>query len=189
MKKGKIVLVVLTLIMVLGMIPAQAEVPHKGDWAIGSHLSLPAIGLSLKYWVTEKWCAQFTLIPSITQETGPSTDVSASMGVSAYAGKAIYKFKEGKNHYFYGALAAGSLTLHSASSGYGYQHESESSISGVSLSVGFEWLLIKWFVLSLDIGYGWFDPRVSMNGDPVDLGEYETIISPMVGIGFHTYFF
>ncbi len=186
MRKGKMILLtILALGIILGVVPiAHAEVPGKGDWAIGSHLSLPAIGISGKYWVTDKWCGQLTLIPSITstQEIEPSSDASAS--VNAYAGKISYKLKEGKNHYFYGALSAGSLALDSTYSG----QSGSTTISGLSLSAGFEWV-IKWFALSLEVGYGWFNANAFADGDPVDLGEYETINSPMIGIGIHSYIF
>jgi len=189
MRKGKMILLtILALGIILGVVPiAHAEVPGRGDWAIGSHLSLPAIGISGKYWVTDKWCGQLTLIPSVTstQEIEPSSDVSVSASVNAYAGKISYKLKEGKNHYFYGALSAGSLALDIT-----YSDTSESmtaTISGLSLSIGFEWL-IKWFALSLEIGYGWFNANVA-DGDPFDLGEYETINYPMIGIGIHSYIF
>ncbi len=188
-----ILLTILALGIILGVVPiAHAEVPGKGDWAIGSHLSLPAIGISGKYWVTDKWCGQLTLIPSITtsitstQEIEPSSDASAS--VNAYAGKISYKLKEGKNHYFYGALSAGSLALDSTYSEHDQQHEYKGSISGVSLSVGFEWVT-KWFALSLEIGYDWFNPDAFRDGDPVDLEEYETINFPMIGLGIHGYIF
>lgn len=185
MRKGKIIiLTILTLGIILGVIPiAHAEVPGKGDWAIGSHLSLPAIGISGKYWVSDKWCTQLTLLPSITS-TQPSGDASMSVSVNAYAGKLSYKLKEGKNHYFYGALSAGSLTLDSTYSG----QSGSVTISGLSLSAGFEWV-IKWFALSLEIGYGWFNANVFADGDPFDLGEYETINYPMIGIGIHSYIF
>jgi len=185
MRKGKMILLtILALGIILGVVPiVHAEVPGKGDWAIGSHLSLPAIGISGKYWLTDKWCGQLTLIPSITS-TQPSGDASVSASVNAYAGKLSYKLKEGKNHYFYGALSVGSLALDST-----YSDASGSiTISGLSLSAGFEWV-IKWFALSLEIGYGWFNANAFADGDPVDLGEYETINSPMIGIGIHSYIF
>ena len=192
MRKGKIIiLTILVLGIILGVVPiAHAEVPGKGDWAIGSHLSLPAIGISGKYWLTDKWCGQLTLIPSITstQETGPSSDASVSASVNAYAGKLSYKLKEGKNHYFYGALSAGSLALDSTYSDPYYGQSGSITISGLSLSAGFEWVT-KWFALSFEIGYGWFNANAFANGDPVDSGEYETINSPIIGIGIHSYIF
>jgi len=188
MRKGKIIiLTILALGIILGMIPiVHAEVPGKGDWAIGSHLSLPAIGISGKYWLTDKWCGQLTLIPSITS-TQPSGDASMSVSVNAYAGKLSYKLKEGKNHYFYGALSAGSLTLDITYSDPYYGQSGSTTISGLSLSAGFEWV-IKWFALSLEIGYGLFNANIA-DGDPFDLGEYETINSLMIGVGIHSYIF
>lgn len=174
MKRGKIVLIVLALIMVLGMIPAQAEVPHKGDWAFGTHLSLPAIGSSVKYWITDKWGGQLTVIPTSI--------------LTGYAAKAIFKLKEGKNHYLYGGLSLGRLAIQYSSTGY-QQHDYKGEISGLSLTGGVEWIIKRWLVLSFEIGYGWFDTNISTNGDPVDLGEYKTINSPIIGIGFHSYFF
>lgn len=179
MKKSKIVLVVLVLVMVLGMVSVvQAGVPRRGNLAIGSHYSFPAFGASVKYWLTDKWCGQLTFLPPIasTEETDG--------GMNAYAGKVSYKLTKGRNHYFYGALSAGKLSMRSTSSG-----QYEAHISGASLSIGFEWWPIKWFALSLEIGYGWFKTNALVNGELVDLGEYETINSPIIGIGFHSYFF
>ena len=182
--KGKMILTVLVAAIVLGMLPtlAQAEVPGKGDWAIGSSISFPAYGLSAKYWLTNKWCGQLTLVPSSDLGTN-----GTKANLSAYAGKAIYKLKEGPNHYWYGALAIGSANMHSTSSGYGYEYEYEMNISGVSLTGGIEWVIRRWFVLSFELGYAWLDQSASLNGEQIDLGEYKITNSPMIALGIYWY--
>ena len=185
MKKGKIVLVVLVFLTLamLGIVSVvQAEVPHRGSVAIGGNLSLPAIGQSIKYWFTNKWCGQLTFVPSIENTVGETQST-----VDAFSWKISYKLKEGRNHYFYGAFSTGNFSLHNTA---GYQDEYEMHLSGNSLSIGFEWLPRKWCALSFEIGYGQFNVSTYRNEYSIDLGEeYETINSPIIGIGFHSYFF
>lgn len=186
MKKGKIVLVVLVFLTLamLGIVSVvQAEVPRRGNLAIGTHYSFPAFGMSVKYWLTNKWCGQLTFVPFMG-----STEGTSSGGMSAYAGKVSYKLTKGRNLYFYGALSAGKLSMRSSASSSSGQHEYEAHLSGTFLSIGFEWWPTKRFALSLEVGYGWFNGNALMNKDPVDLGGYETINTPMVGVGVHSYF-
>jgi len=160
-RKGKIIIVAIMVVGIsLGMIPiaVQAEVPQgKGKFALGMDAIFPVTGLSGKYWFSDK--------------LGGQVIIGLFGELNMYGGRVLYKFKEGENHYLYGAVLIGNWSYE------WWPGETESAF-GFALTGGVEYFtkFIPQLGFTLEIGYG-----------SVGL-EYYTYGQISYGAGIHYYF-
>jgi len=142
-RKCRIIIVVIMVAgILLGTIPmaVQAEVPQaKGKFALGMDAVFPVTGLSGKYWFSDK--------------LGGQAIIGLFGDLSMYGGRVLYKFREGENHYLYGALLVGNWTYEWD---WGWLGSGSESAFGFGINGGIEYFtkFIPQLGFTLEIGYG-----------------------------------